>query len=85
MASVPLFFMSSAALFCINFNFINRVLWVPLFNILTMANPEISSINGAFTFISFCLLAKIVEFSVNMVYRSVQKFETTVPRVYYTF
>ena len=32
-----------------------------------MANPEISSINGAFTFINFCLLGfKIMQFSGNM-------------------
>ena len=55
------------ALFCINFNFNKRVLWVPPSNILTMANPEISSINGAFTFINFCSLDfKIVHFSGNM-------------------
>ena len=67
MVLVPLFVMSNIALFHMNFNFINRVLWVPLSNILIMANPEISSINGAFTFIDFCSLGfKIVQLSGNM-------------------
>ena len=59
--------MSSIALFHMNFNFINRVLWVPPSNILTIANPEILSISGAFTFINFFSLGyKIVQFSGNM-------------------
>ena len=65
--SITLFVWSSMALLCVNFSFNKRVLWVPLSNILTMANPEISSINGAFTFINFCSLGfKIVQFSGNM-------------------
>ena len=64
MVLVPLFGMSSIALFCMNFNFNNRV---PQSNILTMDRPEISSINGAFTFISFCSLGfKIIQFSGNI-------------------
>ena len=64
MVSVPIFVMSSIALCHVNFNFINRVLWVPLSKILAMANPEISSINGAFTFINFSSLGfKTVQFS----------------------
>ena len=48
-------------------HFINRVLWVSLSNILTMVSPKISSMNGAFTFISFCSLGfKIIQFSENM-------------------
>ena len=67
MVSVSLFTMSNIALFCVNFNFINRVLWVPWLNILTMASPEILSINGAFTFINFCSWGyKIIQFSGNM-------------------
>ena len=67
MVSVPLFVMSNIALFHMNFNFINRVLWIPLSNILIMANPEISSNNGAFTFINFCSSGfKIVQLSGNM-------------------
>ena len=59
--------MSSMALFHVNFNFNKTVLWVPPSNILAMANPEISSINEAFTFISFSSLGfKIVQFSGNM-------------------
>ena len=55
------------ALFHVNFNFNNRVLWVPPSNILTMARPEISFINGAFTFINFCSLGfKIIQFSGNI-------------------
>ena len=67
MVSVPLFVMSSMALFHVNFNFNNKVLWVPPSNILTIASPEISSINGVFTFINFCLLDfKIAQFSGNI-------------------
>ena len=53
---MPLFTISYIAIFHVNFNFINIVLQVPPSSILTMANPEISSMNGAFTFISFCSL-----------------------------
>ena len=56
MVSVPLFTISNTAIFHVNFSFISKVLWVPPSNILTIANPEISSINGALTFISFCSL-----------------------------
>ena len=67
MVLVPLFVMFNMALFHMNFNFNNRVLWVPLSNILTMARPEISSINGAFTFINFCSLGfKNKQFSGNI-------------------
>ena len=60
--------MSNIALFHMNFNFMNRELWVPLSSILTMANPEISSVNWAFTFINFCSLGfKIVQLARNMV------------------
>ena len=54
MVFAPLFTMSNMALFHVNFNFINRVLWVPPSKILTMAIPEISSTNRALTFVSFC-------------------------------
>ena len=68
MVSVPLLLtVSTLALFCINFNFISKVLWVPPPNILTMASPKISSINGAFTFISLCSLGfRITQLSGNM-------------------
>ena len=67
MVLVPLFVMSNMALFHVNFNFDSRVLWVPPSNILTIARPEISSINGAFTFIHFCSLGfKIMQFSRNI-------------------
>ena len=67
MVFAPLFTMSNMALFHVNFNFINRVLWVPLSKILTMAIPEISSTNGALTFISFCSFGfNITFFSGNM-------------------
>ena len=52
--SFPAFFMSQTALLHINFSFINRVLLVFPSIILIIANPEISSINGALTFTSFC-------------------------------
>ena len=45
--------MSNIALFHVNFSFINKVLWVPSSNILTIASPEISSINGAFILLIF--------------------------------
>ena len=55
------------ALFHMNFNFNKRVLWVPPSNIITMASPAVSPINGAFTFINFCSLGfNIVQFSGNM-------------------
>ena len=45
----------------------NNMLWVPPSNILHIASPEISSINGAFTFINLCSLGfKITWFSGNM-------------------
>ena len=46
--------MSKTALFHVNFSFINRVLLVLPSIILIIANPKISSINGALTFTSFC-------------------------------
>ena len=43
------------------------MLWLPQSNILTVASAEILSMNGAFTFISFCSLDfKIVQLSQNM-------------------
>ena len=67
MVSVPLFTISNIALFCVNFSFINKVLWVPPSNIWTIASPEISSMKGAFTSIRFCSLGfKITQFSGNM-------------------
>ena len=54
MVSVPLFTMSKIAALHVNFNFISKVLWVPASSILTIARPDISSINVAFTFINFC-------------------------------
>ena len=53
MVSFPAFFISKTALLHVSFNFINRVLWVPPSIILIIANPEISSINGALTFTNF--------------------------------
>ena len=65
--SVALVTMSNMTLFHVNFNFINRVLWVALSKILTMASPKISSTNGALTFISFCSCGfNITSFSGNM-------------------
>ena len=58
---------SNVALFCMNFNFSTRVLWVPPSNIITIANQDISSMNGALIFINFCLLGfKIILCSGNM-------------------
>ena len=54
MVSFPAFFKSKTALLHVNFNFINGVLQVPLLIILIIANPEISSTNGALTFTNFC-------------------------------
>ena len=59
--------MSSIALFHVDFSFNNRALWVPPSNILTMARPEISSMNEAFTFINFYSLGfKIAQYSGNI-------------------
>ena len=59
--------MSNIAVFHVNFSFINMVLWVPPSDILTIASPEILSINGAFTFIIVCSLGfKITWLSENM-------------------
>ena len=67
MVSVPLFTMSNLALFHVNFSFLSRVLWVTASYILTIASPEISSMNGVFTFISFCSLGfKLKQLSGNM-------------------
>ena len=54
MVSFSAFFMSKTALLHVNFNFINRVLLLIPSIILIITNPEISSINGALTFTSFC-------------------------------
>ena len=45
--------MSNIAEFHMNFSFNNMVLCVVPSNILTIASPDISSINGAFTLINF--------------------------------
>ena len=61
------FTMSNMALFHVNFNFNNKVLWVPVSKILTMAIPEILSTNEALTFINFCSFGfNITLFSGNM-------------------
>ena len=54
MVSRPLLAMSNIATLCMNFNFSNIVLYVIPPNSLIIARPDISSINGAFTFIYFC-------------------------------
>ena len=85
MVFAPLLTMSNMALFHVNFNFIKRVLWVPPSKILTMVIPEISSTNGALTFISFCSFGfNILFISGNMGTDLFKNFETTVPRGYYT-
>ena len=56
MVSVALFTISNIAALHVNFSFINKVLWVPPSSILTIASPDILSINGAFPFINFCSL-----------------------------
>ena len=67
MAWVPLLVISNVALFCMNFNFSNRVMWVPPSNIFTIANPDISSMKGALTFYQFFSLGfKIILCSGNM-------------------
>ena len=50
--SRPLFVMSSIAKFHVNFNFNIIELCVVLSSILIIARPDISSMNGAFTFIN---------------------------------
>ena len=54
MVSKPLLAMSNVAGFHMNFSFNNMVLCVLPSNILIMASPDISSINGTFTLINFC-------------------------------
>ena len=54
MVSKPLLAMSNVAEFYVNFSFNNMALCVVPSNILTIASPNISSINGAFTLINFC-------------------------------
>ena len=56
MVSLPAFFMSKTALFHVNFSFISKELLVFPSIILIIANPEISSTNGALTFTSFLLI-----------------------------
>ena len=52
--SKPLLVISNIAEFCMNFNLSIIVLCVVLSSTLIIANPDILSINGASTFISFC-------------------------------
>ena len=52
--SKPLLIISNTAEFCTNFNLSIIVLCVFLSSTLIMANPDISSINGASTFINLC-------------------------------
>ena len=54
--SNPLLLTSSIAEFQMNFNLSIIVLCVVLSSILIIASPDISSINGASTFINFCPL-----------------------------
>ena len=54
MVSKLLFVISDVAKFHVNFNLNIIVLCVFLSNNFIMANPEISSINGAYTFINLC-------------------------------
>ena len=64
MVSEPLLTISNVAVLCMTFSFNNIVLYVLPHNILIMARPDISSINGAFTLINFCSLgfSKILSF-----------------------
>ena len=52
--SKQLLVLSNVAEFCVNFNLSILVLCVFLSHSLIIANPDISSINGASTFINFC-------------------------------
>ena len=54
MVSKPLLAMSNVAEFHVNFSFNDMVLCVFPFNILTIASPDILSMNGAFTLNTFC-------------------------------
>ena len=54
--SKPLLIIASVAEFHMNFNLRIIVLCVVLSSILIIASPDISSINGASTFINFCFL-----------------------------
>ena len=50
-----------------NISFINRALWVTPSNILTIANPNISSINESVTFINFCSLGFRITWSIEKI------------------
>ena len=52
--SKPLLVISNVAEFCMNFNLNITVLCVALSSTFIIANPDISSVNGTSTFISFC-------------------------------
>ena len=54
MVSTPLLTMSDIAEFHLNFSFNKMVLFLVPSDILTIASPNILSINGAFTLIIFC-------------------------------
>ena len=56
MVSVPLLTISNIGVLHVNFNFINMGLYVLPSRILIIAKPDISSMNGASTLISFCYL-----------------------------
>ena len=53
-ASKPVLVLSNVVYFCTNFNLNIIVIYVVLSSTLIIANPDISSMNGASTFISFC-------------------------------
>ena len=60
MVWVPLLVISNVVLFCMNFNFSTRVLWVSPSNIFNIANPDLSSMNGVLTLsISVCWASKL--------------------------
>ena len=54
MVSGPLLVISKGAALHMNFSFSNIVLYVFPSNILIIASPDISNINGAFTLNNFC-------------------------------
>ena len=70
--SKPVLDIFNKAEFCMNFSLNIIVLCVFLFNTLTIANPDISSINGTSAFISLCFFASNTTQSLGKIqYRSI--------------
>ena len=76
--SKPLFVISNVAKLCGNSNFSIIVFCMFLSNTLIIASPEISSINGASTFINFCSLVVNTMHSFGKIGINLFKIKTTI-------